>query len=59
MQNKENTMIKHLLNWKISDLVNSYDIDLSDNDIEVALNELITYLIKDIKGSDTYANKNN
>lgn len=50
MQNKENIMINHLLNWKLSDLVNSYNIDLSDDDIEVALNELIEHLLRDIKG---------
>lgn len=50
MRNKENTMINHLLNWKLSDLVESYNIDLSDDDIEVAFNELIEHLLRDIKG---------
>ena len=58
MKNKENTMIDHLLNWKLSDLIDSYDIDM-DDEIEVALNMLVMCLVKDIKGSDTYANKNN
>lgn len=58
MQNRENTMIDHLLNWKLADLVESYDIDL-DSEIEVALNKLIEYVITDIKESDSYANKNN
>lgn len=48
MQSNDTTMINHLLNWKLSDLVDSYNIDLSD-DIEVALNELIEHLIRDIK----------
>ena len=51
-------MIDHLLNWKLADLVESYDIDL-DSEIEVALNKLIEYVITDIKESDSYANKNN
>lgn len=49
MQNKENTMIDHLMNWKLSDLIDSYDIDM-DDEIEVALNMLVMCLIKDIKG---------
>lgn len=49
MQNKENIMINHLLNWKLSDLIDSYDIDM-DDEIEVALNMLVMCLIKDIKG---------
>lgn len=42
-------MINHLLNWKLSDLIDSYDIDM-DDEIEVALNMLVMCLIKDIKG---------
>ena len=49
MQNKENIMINHLLNWKLSDLIDSYDIDM-DDEIEVALNMLVMCLVKDIKG---------
>ena len=49
MHSKDTTMINHLLNWKLSDLVDSYNIDLSDDDIEVALNELIEHLLRDIK----------
>ena len=44
MKNKENTMIDHLLNWKLSDLIDSYDIDM-DDEIEVALNMLVMCLI--------------
>ena len=58
MQNKENIMINHLLNWKLSDLIDSYEINM-DREIDVALNELIKYLIKDIKGSDAYVDTNN
>lgn len=58
MQNKENTMIDHLLNWKLVDLIDSYQINM-DDPIETALNMLVMCLIKDIKGSDTDANKNN
>ena len=42
-------MINHLLNWKLSDLIDSYDIDM-DDEIEVALNMLVMCLVKDIKG---------
>ena len=60
MQNKENTMIEHLLNWKLSDLIESYNLEAdANNEIEKTLNELVMRLIKDIKGSDTDANKNN
>ena len=51
-------MINHLLNWKLSDLIDSYEINM-DREIDVALNELIKYLIKDIKGSDAYVDTNN
>ncbi|MGN1151073.1 MAG: hypothetical protein ACI4SN_02815 [Lachnospiraceae bacterium] len=49
MQSKENTMIDHLMNWKLSDLIDSYDIN-RNNEIDEILNELIEHLIRDIKG---------
>lgn len=49
MQSKENTMIDHLMNWKLSDLIDSYEINM-DREIDVALNELIEHLLRDIKG---------
>ena len=51
-------MINHLLNWKLSDLIDSYEINM-DNEIEKTLNELVMCIIKDIKGSDDYVDKNN
>ena len=51
--------MEHIKSWSIKDLADSYNIDLSDDDIEVALNELIKYLIKDIKECDSYDDKNN
>lgn len=58
MQNSENTMINHLLNWKLSDLIDSYEINM-DNEIEKTLNELVMCIIKDIKENDCYDDKNN
>lgn len=49
MQNKENIMINHLMNWKLSDLIDSYEINM-DNEIDKILNELIEHLLRDIKG---------
>lgn len=51
-------MINHLLNWKLSDLIDSYEINM-DNEIEKTLNELVMCIIKDIKGSDTYVDTDN
>lgn len=58
MQNKENIMINHLLNWKLSDLIDSYEINMN-NEIEDILNELINFLVKDIKGRDDYVDTDN
>lgn len=58
MQNRENTMITHLLNWRLSDLIDSYDIN-RNNEIEDILNELINLLVRDIKECDSYDDKNN
>lgn len=58
MQSKENTMIDHLLNWKLVDLIDSYEIN-RNNEIEDILNELINLLVRDIKECDSYDDKNN
>ena len=58
MRSKENTMIDHLMNWKLSDLIDSYEINM-DNEIEKTLNELVMCIIKDIKENDCYDDKNN
>lgn len=51
-------MINHLLNWKLSDLIDSYEINMN-NEIEDILNELINFLVKDIKGRDDYVDTDN
>ena len=56
---QKGNLMEHIKSWSIKDLADSYNIDLSDDDIEVALNELIKYLIKDIKECDSYDDKNN
>ena len=58
MRSKENTMIDHLMNWKLSELIDSYEINM-DDEIEVALNMLVMLLVKDIKGCDTYVDTDN
>lgn len=58
MQSKENAMFKQLMEWKLSDLIDSYEINM-DSEIEKALRELVMCIIKDIKENDCYDDKNN
>lgn len=51
-------MIDHLLNWKLVELIDSYEIN-RNNEIEDILNELIDLLVRDIKECDSYDDKNN
>lgn len=46
MKNKE--LFEHLMNWKLSDLIDSYGID-PNSEVEVLLNDLIELIIKDVK----------
>lgn len=41
-------LFEHLLEWKLSDIVNSYGID-PNSEVEVLLNNLIELMIKDVK----------
>lgn len=46
MKNKE--LFEHLMEWKMSDIVDSYGID-PNSEVEVLLNNLIELMIKDVK----------
>ena len=45
---ENNDLFQHLLEWKLSDIINSYGID-PNSEVETLLNNLIELMIKDIK----------
>ena len=53
MNYKDNALMKQLITWSLSDLLNVYNID-ADNDIDEALNKLFKLIVQDIKESNDY-----
>mgnify|MGYP003296006458 CR=1 FL=1 len=45
---KNTDLFQHLMDWKLSDIVDSYGID-PNSEVEVLLNNLIELMIKDVK----------
>lgn len=45
---KNTDLFQHLMDWKLSDIVDSYGID-PNSEAEVLLNNLIELMIKDVK----------
>lgn len=45
---KDKDLFQHLMDWKLSEIVDSYGID-ANSEVEVLLTNLIELMIKDVK----------